>query len=227
VRLITAADDELYGLASAVGKLGRPGKLLALLAEARAADPRDAEAAARLGLAMMAVLPGIGLEFAAHARFTATVEALDDALALDPRNWLARYSRARLRALIPSSYGAYAVQGADDLASARDDLDRLIRAQAALAAQPYFISAHVLAAVIDRLAGTRAPADRPALLEALAACPRTPVRLPALGAVLCEPLATLYADCEEPERGALGEVLAAVYRDQPAARDVRRHPVRR
>jgi hypothetical protein len=216
VRLISTADDELYGLASAAGKLGRADKLLGRLAEACRADPADAEAAGRFALAQMAVLPSIGIEFAAHARFTATVESLGDALSLDPDHWLARYSRARLRALIPSSYGTYSVQTSDDLKAARDDLDHLLGRQADLAPQPYFISTHALAAVVDQLGGDPAGDDSPALLDALHAVPRTPIRLVALGAVLCEPLATLYAgSAEGPQRRAIGDVMRAVYGAQP------------
>jgi hypothetical protein len=54
------------------------------------------------------------------------------------------------------------------------------------------------------------------LLDALRTCPRTPIRLVALGAVLCEPLATLYAgSAEGPQRRAIGEVMRAVYGAQP------------
>jgi hypothetical protein len=217
VRLISAADDELYGLASAAGKLGRAAKLLGRLAEACRGDPTDPEAAGRYALAQMAVLPSVGIEFAAHARFTDTVESLGAVLSLDPDHWLARYSRARLRALIPSSYGTYAVQTSGDLEAARADLDHLLTGQAELPPQPYFISAHALAAVVDQLGGDPAGVDRPALLDALHACPRTPIGLVALGAVLCEPLATLYAgSAEGPQRQAIGEVMRAVYGAQPA-----------
>ncbi|WP_432994615.1 hypothetical protein [Dactylosporangium sp. CA-233914] len=224
VRLITPADDELYGLASAAGKLGRAAKLLDRLADAVRAAPADPQAAGRHALALMAVLPSIGIEFAAHARFTATVEALTDVLDLEPEHWLARYSRARLRTLIPSSYGAYAVQIAGDLDSAREDVDRLIAHQATLPPQPYFISAHALAAVLDELAAAPPTPGRPGLLGALAAAPREPVRLVALGAVLCEPLATLHAQAGTGAqlRTALGEVLGAVYGDQPAVAAVLR-----
>lgn len=270
MRLISAADDELYGLASAAGKLGRAAKLLDRLAAARNAGPprtgspepasaetgateagptgtgptgtgptgavpagigvagigptgfagtgfADAEAAGRYALALMAVLPSIGVEFAAHARFTATVEAFGDVLTLDPDNWLARYSRARLRALIPSSYGAYSVQVSTEISAARDDLDHLLARQAELVPRPYFISTHALASVLDQLAGESPAAGRPALLEALNACPRVPVGFVALGAVLCEPLATLYAGAtDDAERHAIGEVMSAVYGAQPA-----------
>jgi hypothetical protein len=224
VRLITPSDDELYGLASAAGKLGRAGKLLARLEDACRADPRDVAAADRFALAQMAVLPSVGIEFAAHARFTDTIEALGAVLALDPESWLARYSRARLRALTPSSYGAYAVRISGELAGALDDLDQLIALQARCAPQPYFACTHALAAVIDQLAGTPAPAGRPPLLEALAAVPAIPVRLPALGAVLCEPLATLYAAAAGPERHAIGEVMAALHGDQPVVAELRGRP---
>jgi hypothetical protein len=217
VRLITPADDELYGLASAAGKLGWAAKLLARLEAERQADPADPEAASRYALALMAVLPSVGIEFAAHARFTATIEALGYVLDLDPGNWLARYGRARLRALIPSSYGAYSVQLSGELTSARDDLDYLLDQQAAHSGQPYFVSTHALAAVIDRLAGEPPPPGRPALPDALAACQRVPARLPALGAVLCEPLVTLHAGSAGQEwQHAIGEVMVAIYGDQAA-----------
>lgn len=215
MRLITAADDELYGLASAAGKLGWAPKLLAKLAAARHADPADPGAAARYALALMAALPSLGVEFEAHSRFTDTIEALGQVLVLDPDHWLARYSRARLRALIPSSYGAYSVQVSSELKLAREDLDRLLSRQGDLTEQAYFISTHALAAVVDHLAGTQANGRMP-MLDALAACPRVPVRLPALGAVLCEPLATMHAGAVDPERQAIGDVMAALYGDQPA-----------
>jgi hypothetical protein len=53
--------------------------------------------------------------------------------------------------------------------------------------------------------------------------------LVALGAVLCEPLATLYAgSVDEAQRQAIGEVMSAVYGAQPAVTSVMRyHPVGR
>lgn len=228
MRLITRADDELYGLASAAGKLGWAAKLLTRLDDERRAAPADSEAVGRHALAMMAVLPSVGIEFAAHARFTATIEALGNALSLDPDHWLARYGRARLRALIPSSYGAYSVRMSSELEAARDDLDYLQGMQAGLGREPYFVSAHALAAVIDHLAGGSASAARARLADALAACPRAPVRLPALGAVLCEPLLTLHAASPGTERAAIGEVLSAAYGDQAiVAAALRRQPVGR
>ncbi len=227
MRLITPADDELYGLASAAGKLEWAAKLLTTLEDERLADPTDSEAAGRYALALMAVLPSVGVEFAAHARFTATIEALGDVLSLDPDNWLARYGRARLRTLIPNSYSAYSVQVSGELAAASDDLDYLLDLQAGHAGRPYFVSTHALAAVVDRLAGEPAPAGRPSLLDALAACPRVPARLPALGAVLCEPLVTLHAGSADQERHAIGEVMSALYGDQAVVAAVRLQPVRR
>lgn len=229
MRLITAADDELYGLASAAGKLGRSDRLLAGLAAARRADPADAEAAGRHALALMAVLPSLGTGGAAHVRFTGTIDAFGEVLSLEPDHWLARYSRARLRTLIPSTYGAYSVDMSAGLGHAREDLDHLFAAQAGDVPQPYFVSTHALAAVVEHLSGSStalAPSTRPDLFDALAACPRVPVRLPALGAILCEPLATLYAAAQGTERDAIGEVMSALYGDQPAVAAVRRQPVR-
>lgn len=199
MRLIMPADDELYGLASVAAKLGRAGKLLDRLSQAHP-EPDFANALAR-----MAMLPSIQVGFEAHAEFTEIIDQLGKVLELEPRHWLARYSRARLRALIPSSYGAFTVQVSSELILAAQDLELLLGFQAEVGHQPYFASGHALAAVVDELSG--APPNH---LAALRACPPAKVRLPSLGAILCEPLVTLHAT--EPELGAL---MAALYGDQP------------
>lgn len=222
MRLITPADDELYGLASAAGKLGRADRLLAMLESESAARPDDAEAAGRYALAMMAVLPSVSFELAAHAPFTAAVEALGAVLAIEPDHWLARYGRARLQVLMPGNYGLDSDRTADELASARADLDYLIELQSGPAYRPYFVSTHALAAVLDGLSGESGRLDRPSLLDELAACPRVSVGLPALGAVLCEPLVTLYTGSAERERHLIGDVASALYGDQAAVSALRR-----
>lgn len=223
MRLITEADDELYGLSSAAGKLGPATKLLARLADAAKSAPTDVEAATRSALAQMAVLPGISNDFAAHARLTATVEALGEVLALEPDHWLARYSRVRLQALLPNRYGAAHIHSSGELGTAREDLAYLVALQAGAPPQPYFLSTYALATVIEHLAG--GPVS-PTLNDLLSTWPRTPVRLPALGAVLCEPLATLYARSAEPSRTVLGEVMASQYGGQAAVTAVRMQPGR-
>jgi hypothetical protein len=222
VRLIAGTDDELYGTASAAAKLGLAGKLLDRLRQAHRADPADPEPAGQYALALMAALPSIGVEFEAHARFTTTIEAFGRVLSADPEHWLARYSRVRLRALFPSSYGAFSVQVSGELVGAREDLDHLLAAQARQPHQPYFASTHALAAVVDHLAGVDDLGRRQSQLAALAAGPRRPVRLPALGAVLCEPLVTLHAGCTGPELETVDEVMSALYGDQPAVVAARR-----
>jgi hypothetical protein len=216
VRLITPADDELYGLASAAGKLGRADRLLAMLERESRARPDDGEAAARHALALMAVLPSVSFELAAHAPFTAAIEALGAVLAIEPDHWLARYGRARLQVLLPGSYGLDSDRTIDELASARADLDYLIELQSGPVYQPYFVSTHALAAVLDGLSCEPGRADRPSLRDELAACPRINVGLPALGAVLCEPLVTLYTGSSERDRYPIGEVATALYGDQAA-----------
>ncbi|GIG56159.1 hypothetical protein Lfu02_05310 [Longispora fulva] len=207
MRLITRADDELYGLVSVAAKLGRADKVLDRLGEARLASPDDPEAAFAHALARMATLPSIQVGFEAHAEFTEVIDAFGQVLDREPRHWLARYGRARLRALIPSSYGAFTVQVSSELTHAAGDLDLLREHQAGVASQPYFASCHALAVVVDQLSG-RLPD-----LSALRACAPVPVGLPALGAILCEPLVTLHAAGVGPE---VGELLRGLYGDQPA-----------
>jgi hypothetical protein len=228
VRLITRGDDELYGLISTAGKFGRAAKILAMLERERDASPADVEAVGRHALALMAALPSMTRNLGAHASFTDAIESFGDVLALDPDHWLARYGRARLRTLVPSSYGSYSVQTDGVLAAAREDLRYLIGLQARLPPQPYFASTHAAALLVDRLAGAQDPDALARLTEVLRGCRLEPVRLPALGAVLCEPLATLHASGGgAPEREAIGTALTTLYGDQTAAAVVRRVVARR
>jgi tetratricopeptide (TPR) repeat protein len=215
VRLIARADDELYGLASVSAKLGRIAPLLERLDRARS-DPADAESSFAFGLAQMAMLNSLPGEFDAHSRFSETIDAFGQVLAVEPRHWLARYGRARLRALIPSSYGNFTVQISSQLDSAAQDLEELLAYQAELEWQPYFASCYALAAVVGYLSGDSARCAEQ--LAELLRCPPTPVGLPSLGALLCEPLVTLHATCLEPDRPLLGQLMAALYGNQSAVR---------
>jgi tetratricopeptide (TPR) repeat protein len=220
MRLIARADDELYGVASVAAKLGRTDKLLDRLSSAAQSDPEDPEAAFAYALARMAM---VQVDFDAHSRFSEIIDSLGQVLAIEPWHWLARYSRARLRALIPNSYGTLTVEVSGELGSAAEDLDDLLKYQAEADWQPYFASSHALAAVVGRLSGAT---DRcAAQLDALLDCPLAPVGLPVLGALLCEPLVTLHATSLEPERHRLGELMMALYGNQPVvARALGRQP---
>lgn len=241
MRLITTADEELFGLVSAGAKLGKADQLLTRLADAHQADPDDPEAGFRYALAMMAALPGIGIDMGigigialeAHARFTITVETFGRVLSLVPEHWLARYGRARLQALVPGAYGAlYPSQVAGQF-DAREDLDHLLTQQARSPQQPYFASTYALAVLVDQVLDPEDPdrhedPDRRAShFAALAACPRVPVQLPKLGAVLSEPLVALYHSCGGTDRQTVGEVMSVLYGHQAAVVAARYHqPVR-
>lgn len=218
MRLITPADDELYGLVSAAGKFGRAAKVLTVLARERDDAPADVEAVGRHALALMAALPSMVHTLGAHAGVTEAIESFGDVLALDPDHWLARYGRARLRTLVPSSYGNYTMRPDGILAAAREDLEYLIGLQAQLPPQPYFASTHAAVLVVDMLAGTQDPDALEGLARQLRDSVLEPVRLPALGAVLCEPLATLHvAGGEEDALEVVGTALTTLYGDQTAA----------
>lgn len=228
MRLVTTADDELFGVVSAAAKLGKADRLLSRLQDAHRADPDDPEAAFRFALAMMAALSGRGVdvELEAHARFTTTTEAFGLVLLAAPRHWLARYCRVRLQALVPGAYGAIFSSQASCEFDAREDLDHL-RTQQAQHPQPYFASTHALAVLVDQLLDIDDADRRASHFAALATCPRLPARLPNLGAVLCEPLVALYHSCEGTDRQIVGEVMSAVYGDQPAVLAARHgQPVR-
>ena len=216
VRLITRADDELYSLINTAGKFGRAAKILSTLERERAAAPDDLEAAGRLALAQMAALVGMAGDMGAHAIVTEAIESCGRVLALDPDHWFARYARARLRTLAPSSYGSYAVQTDPGLAAARQDLKYLVELQERLPPQAYFTSTYAAAVIVDRLAGVSDRDTLGQLLEVLREGPLEPVGLPAIGAVLCEPLATVYASGGGGARESVGAALAALYGDLPA-----------
>jgi hypothetical protein len=220
MRLITRADDELYGVASVAAKLGRTDKLLDRLRGAAEANRGDPEAAFAYALARMAM---VQVDFDAHSRFSEIIDALGQVLEIQPWHWLARYSRARLRVLIPSSYGVLIVEGSGELEGAAEDLDALLKFQAETAWQPYFASSHALAAVVGQLSGAT---DRcAAQLDALLDCPSVPAGLPVLGALLCEPLVTLYATSTERYRQRLGSLMTTLYGEQPVvARALARQP---
>jgi len=223
MRLIARADDELYGLASVATKLGRIDKLLVRLGEVARSSPDDAGATFTHALAEMAMLTGSAAGLDTHARFTGLIERYGRVLASEPGHWLARYSRARLRALIPSSYGMIADQPSGELSAAAAELAELLDRQAAVEWQPYFASSHALAAVVGYLSGDHAGSA--AQLDRLLACPPARSGLPALGALLCEPLVTLHATSAEPDRTRLRELAAVLYGDQPAViRMVQRQP---
>ncbi|HEU5333264.1 MAG TPA: hypothetical protein VFU73_10875 [Actinocrinis sp.] len=215
VRLITRADDELYSLINTAGKFGRAAKILATLERERAAAPEDVEAVGRLALAQMASLAGMAGDMGAHAIVTDAIESCGQVLALDPDHWLARYARARLRTLAPSGYGSYA-QTDPGLAAARQDLQYLIRLQAQLPPQAYFTSTYAAAVLVDRLAGVSDRDTFGGLVDALRDGRFERVGLPALGAVLCEPLAAVYVSGgEESVQEAVGAALDALYGDLP------------
>ena len=216
MRLVTAEDDQLYGLAYAAARLGKADDLLARFEQAHQDDPGDADAACRYALALMATLSTVGASFEAHARFTFAIEAFETALAAAPDHWLAAYGLARLRALIPSGYGTVPTSETNLLAEARAGLADLLDRQRAVAYQPYFTSTVALAAVVDPLAGEHDPLRWSQRLAEIAAGPRVPVEFPHLGAALCEPLITLYGECPEPDRSTIGEVMAALYGNHPA-----------
>ena len=218
MRLIDPADEELFQLASVAGKLGRAGSLLDRLADRRRAAPGDLDSAFGYALAQLAALPSRESDLAAHASFTSTIEAFGAVLDIEPVHWLARYGRARLRALIPSSYRTFSIYVPSELGRAAEDLAQLCEQQASQPPQPYFASAHALAAVVDRLSGHQDCERWPGQLAAIAAAPRVPVALPALGAVLCEPFMTLYGIVPDPHRQTIGTVMAALYGDQPVVR---------
>jgi len=232
VRLITPADEEIFQTVSLAGKLGRTAPVLAQFERRYNADPGDPDAAFPYALALTAALPSVTTDFEIHAAFGATIEVLGEVVTASPDHWLARYCRARLRALVPSSYSVFAIHTESELAKAAADLNELVAQQSEQPARSYFAGPYVLAAVVRWSAeesGTPV-ADGPGSAELLAGAagqPRTRVPYQALGAMLCEPFIALYDRSTGPERELAAELMAAMFPDQAAVkRALGRQPVR-
>jgi len=221
VRLITSADEELFLTASVAGKLGRTRPLVERLQERYDAAPHEPEAAFEYALALTAALPSITSDFEVHAAFGTIVEILGGVVDAAPDHWLARYCRARLRALVPTSYSVFTIYTESELSKAAVDVGDLVRRQSGQPWVSYFASTHLLAAFIQRMAdesGTAVDLPMPAaeLVGAVTGRPHRPVAFPALGAMLCEPFVALYDLWDGPQRARLGEVMAALFPGQPA-----------
>ena len=221
MRLITSADEELFLTASVAGKLGRTRPLVERLQERYDAAPHEPEAAFEYALALTAALPSITSDFEVHAAFGTIVEMLGGVVDAAPDHWLARYCRARLRALVPTSYSVFTIYTESELSKAAVDIGDLVLRQSRQRWMPYFASTHLLAAFIQRMAdesGTTVDPPLPVadLLDAVTGRPHHPVAFPALGAMLCEPFVALHDLWDGPRRARLGEVMAALFPGQPA-----------
>jgi hypothetical protein len=232
VRLITPADEEIFQTVSLAGKLGRAAPVLEKFERRYHADPGDPDAAFGYALALTAALPSVTTDFEIHAAFGATIEVLGEVVSAVPDHWLARYCRARLRALVPSSYSVFTIHTESELAKAAADLNELLAAQSGQPARPYFASPCVLAAVVRCSAEeTGTPVgdgpDRAELLAAAAGQPRARVPYPALGAMLCEPFIALHDRSTGSERDLAGDLMATMFPDQVAVKQaLARQPVR-
>ena len=232
MRLITPADEEIFQTVSLAGKLGRTAPVLAQFERRYNADPGDPDAAFPYALALTAALPSVTTDFEIHAAFGATIEVLGEVVAASPEHWPARYCRARLRALVPSSYSVFAIHTESELAKAAADLNVLVAQQSGRPPRSYFACPYVLAVVVRSSAeesGTPVGdgPDGAELLAAAAALPRTPVPYQALGAMLCEPFIALYDRSTGAERELAGELMRTLFPDQAAVkRALGRQPVR-
>lgn len=157
MRLIEAADDELFEAVSLAGKLRRADNLLERLERRHYASPEDPRAAFSYALALVAVLPTTDSDIEAHGRFGAAADALDGVIAAEPDHWLARYLRIRLRCLLVTGPSTLAAVAEEELKRANDELDELIDRQSRVEWQPYFSGAFALAA---RLAAVPGPHER-------------------------------------------------------------------
>jgi hypothetical protein len=142
------------------------------------------------------------------------MEALGDVLSAAADHWLARYCRARLRALVPTRFSAYTMFVEHERTMAREDLDDLADRQAAVPWQPYFACTHVQQAYVASMSD-----DWPAVanfLELAGRQPPAPVGFRALGSMLCEPLLALHTSVGVGQRPVVAGLMAAMFPDQAA-----------
>jgi hypothetical protein len=214
VRLITTADDDLYEAVRVAARLGRAQPLLDTLNERYQDEWDNPEVCFRYALALTATLHTVRSDVDGHRRYNSTMEALGDVLSAAPDHWLARYSRARLRALVPTGFSAYTMFVEHERKMAAEDLTELAGRQSETAWQPYFASTYLQQAFVASQG-----ADWPAVagfLDAAGEHPPAPVGLRALGAMLCEPFLALYNLVDADQRATVGGLMAAMFADQPA-----------
>lgn len=214
MRLITTADDNLYQAVFVAAKFGRAGKLVDRFQQASEDQWDNAEISFEYALALMATLHTIRSDVDGHQAYHVAMESLGDVLSSAPDHWLARYSRARLRALVPTGFSVYKMFVDHERTMANEDLHRLAECQSAEPWQPYFASTYLLLAFVASHTG-----DWPAVhghIEAARAQPAAPVGLAALGAMLCEPFLALHGIVDAADQAAVADLMRTLFPDQPA-----------
>jgi len=212
VRLITAADEQLYQAVSLAIRFGRAGKLTGQFQQRYEEAWDDPEVSFQYALALMATLQSIRSGVDGHRTYSAVMETLGDVLSAAPDNWLARYSRARLRALVPTAFTVYQMFVEHERNMANEDLRELAERQSGVAWQPYFACTHMQFAFV-----ASQTEDWPTVhkhIELAAAQPPAPVGLPSLGAMLCEPFLAVHGVVEAEHRAAVGDLMATMFAEQ-------------
>jgi hypothetical protein len=221
MRLINDADERLFQTVTVAARIGRAERLLpTLLADY---DDRwdEPEAGFRYALALIALIQATGSDREKRARYSQSMEALDDVIEGDPGHWLARYCRIRNRVLIRTGYGRYQEYLHDERGQAAEDVDDLLRAQQQVPWQPYFAAAYVLAAQFH--AGQGEPARAAELISAADVRPREPMPYPGLGSILSEPFLILYRGAVPPAmKPVVATMTAELFPGDPAIRSALR-----
>jgi hypothetical protein len=214
MRLITTTDDELYEAVRVAVRLGRAKPLVDRLNERYQEGWDDPDVSFHYALAVMATLHTVQSDVEGHRCYNATMEALGDVLSAAPDHWLARYCRARLRALVPTGFSAYTMFVEHERTMANEDLKELAARQSGVPWQPYFAATHLQQAFVASQAE-----DWPAVVELIdqaGAHPPAAVGFRALGAMLCEPFLALYHVVDLDRREVVGGLMAAMFPNQAA-----------
>ncbi|MDX2545370.1 hypothetical protein ACOT81_13060 [Streptomyces sp. WI04-05B] len=197
MRLIEAADAELFEAMSLADRMGRAARMLERLEEQYYKNPDDPDAALRYALGLLATLPTAGSEIETWGRIGGVTEALDQVVAAVPDHWLARYLRARLRCLALAGKDP----SEDELGGVAAAVDELIELQSRTGGQPYFVAAFVLASRLAEWPGRSRDPDRVARLRAeVRRGGGRPMPFRSLATVLNDPFAAGYAPVAAPER---------------------------
>jgi hypothetical protein len=215
MRLINDVDERLFQTVTAAARMGRTERLLPTLMAEYDEQWDEPEAGFRYALALVALIQAEGSEREKRARYTQSMEALDDVIEGDPGHWLARYCRARNRVLIRTGYGRYPEYLGEERDEAAADIGELLRVQQQVSWRPYFAAASVLAAQLHAALGE--PEHAAELVDAAAVPPREPIPYPALRSILSEPFLILYHGAVPPaKKPVLATMTAELFPGDPA-----------
>lgn len=213
MHLIAAEEEELYQTLSLAGRMGKSQLVKKRLEQRYEEAWANPQASFPYALALTAELQDPRPRLEKHLVYGSAIEVLDDVIYAED-HWLARYLRARLRALIPRGYRDFTVYVDSERRKGQKELYELIDRQSKVQWQPYFASTYLLAAA--RACTETAEREAGRLIAEAKAHPARPVPFHALGSLLCEPFLTVLEQVSGMQRQAVARLMSELFPDQQA-----------